>query len=151
MKQFKVYVSGKLDFFSNVHECKQFYANVGQACRALGMAPYVQHLAQVKNANPTKKFTDNLDQLRKSDILIAYMDEPCATVGMELGIAFENNIDIVLVYEEHVHKVPPTILGCTKVITHIRINNVDDAVLKIKAFLAGYKSMKEKQAQAVYS
>lgn len=100
----QVYISGPL---LHVGEDKKvLYEQIGRIVSELGFEPYIphQHTDPIQNAEYTPEDVYSIDktQVQRSCLLIAYVGVPSLGVGIEIEMAAEKNIPIILVYESTV-------------------------------------------------
>lgn len=103
-KQRKAYISGSLTGVDNstLLKLKRFYEDIADLCREFDINPYVPHLKSDPITHPDLSPSEVYEMDRKevlgSDIVIAYVGIPSFGVGIEIEIARENNIPVILIY-----------------------------------------------------
>lgn len=99
----RVYVSGALCGVSNLDELRAFYESIARVCREAHMVPYVPHLVTdpVRNADlsPREVYELDREQVANSDLVIACVGIPSFGVGMEVEIARQHGIPVILLSE----------------------------------------------------
>ena len=98
-----VYVSGPLTGQPNVDTLKAFYEKIGEICLHLGMQPYIphQHSDPIFHSELSPEYIYNLDRekVAKANLVVAYVGLPSTGVGLEIEIARQHNIPVILIYE----------------------------------------------------
>lgn len=135
----KVYVSGALTEVENPVVVKTFYEAIGSLCEEMGLQAYVPHLntdpIHNPDVTPRQVFEIDKHKVSTSDLIIAYINSPSVGVGMELAYAETNDIPIILLYERgrRVSRFPR---GIPTVVSEIRFNDYEDALVQLKSSLA---------------
>ena len=125
----KIYISGPLKVLSNREKFHRFYEFLADICRECGCEPYMPH----QKSDPVlhrdlpyrQVFQMDFENLLNSKKILAVIDEPSTGVGAEIGIALENDIDVIAVYH---HQSEPSrfILGLLEKSPHATIVQYND-------------------------
>jgi len=87
----KFYISGALQGSDNLRAAREAYELAGQAVQSAGAIAYVPHTKTDPVANVTidshSVFNTDLDEIKGSDGLIVFLNEPSLGVGAEIAIA----------------------------------------------------------------
>ena len=118
----KIYLSGALTGVPNIEELKRLYEAIAALCESLGHEVYVPHLHsdpdKHAHISARKVYLMDRNQVRESDLVLAYAGRPSFGVGQEIEIASEANIDIVL-FSEADKPVSRMQRGSPSVVCHI--------------------------------
>lgn len=138
----KIYVSGALTGTLNIEDLKKFYEDIGMLCVELGHEPYIPHLHSdpIKHTNLTPKevYTLDYEQVKLSDLVIAYIGMPSLGVGQEIEIANYEGVPIIVIYEDN-KRVSRMAKGNPAIVEELVFDNFDDALIKLRTFLLSYK------------
>jgi len=139
----KAYVSGVLTGGDEIQELKKFYERIADACTAAGIEAYVPHRVSdpVDNPDMTPEAVYDLDrqQVLDSNLLIAYIGLPSLGVGMEIEIAREKNIPVVVLMEKG-RRISRIARGNPAVIAEIHFTDFEDAVAQLTIWLKEWKA-----------
>ncbi len=134
----RAYVSGVLTGGAEIGSLKGFYERIAQVCAAHNIQAYVPHLASdpVKNPGMTPAEVYQLDrgEIIRADLLIAYVGTPSLGVGMEIEIACQQRVPVILLMEAGA-QVSRMARGCPGVAAEIRFANFDDALIQFSDWL----------------
>jgi hypothetical protein len=87
----KFYISGALQGSNDLASARRIYEMAGKAVRSAGAVAYVPHLKTDPELNDLldsySVFTADLDEIKCSDGLIVFLNEPSLGVGAEIAIA----------------------------------------------------------------
>jgi len=134
----KVYVSGALTGIEPISSVRDFYENIGNTCRKIGLSPYIPHINTDPIINsdvtPVEVFKIDKKEVITSDLVIAYIGYPSLGVGMEIAYAEVNNIPIILLYESSkiVSRFPR---GVPNLYSEIKFDNFEEALGKLSVTL----------------
>jgi hypothetical protein len=96
----KAYVSGALTGTGHPAVLRKLYEDIGQVCVRARIDAYIPHLISDPDKNPTLSPREiyELDRgkVAEADLVIAYAGTPSLGVGMEIEIACENNVPVLL-------------------------------------------------------
>lgn len=134
----RVYLSGALTGLEDPQALKSFYEALGAVCAQAGIQAYIPHLATDPLKFPHFSARDVYDldrsQVLASDLLIAYIGVPSLGVGMELEIAHQAGIPVLLLAESGV-PLSRMARGCPAVIAEILYSDQEEALQKLKDWL----------------
>jgi hypothetical protein len=136
-RMFDVYVAGELTRSANPDEQKKFYEDIAQICREAGLSVYLphQHTDPISHPHlsPEEVYRKDYDIVANAKIIIAYVGQPSLGVGIELEIAKNNNIDIILIFrkDEKVSRMARGIPG----VKAIQYESQKDALNQLKKAL----------------
>lgn len=133
----QIYISGAL----TNGDCKSFYESIGEAVRKSGFIPYIPHIQteaeKDPNGNPKEVYFEDIKQIEKSEVLIAYIGRPSLGVGQEIERANYRKIPIILVYHEE-DKVSRMPLGTPMVYKIIKYATEREALEMLEKTLKEY-------------
>lgn len=139
----KAYVSGVLTGGDEILELKKFYERIADACTVAGIEAYVPHRVSdpVDNPDMTPEAVYDLDrqQVLDSNLLIAYIGLPSLGVGMEIEIAREKNIPVVILMEKD-RRISRIARGNPAVIAEIHFKDFEDAIAQLTVWLKEWKA-----------
>jgi len=139
----KAYVSGVLTGGDEIVELKKFYERIADACTVAGIEAYVPHRVSDPIGNPdmTPEAVYDLDrrQVLGSNLLIAYIGLPSLGVGMEIEIARERNIPVVVLMEKD-RRISRIARGNPAVIAEIHFTDFKDAIAQLTNWLKEWKA-----------
>ncbi len=134
----KAYVSGPLTGIDNLESLKKFYVDIARVCAGEKIDAYVPHLFTdpVKNPAMTARDVYEIDREKvvSSDLVIAYVGAPSLGVGIEIEIACENNVPVLLLME-NAAQVSRMARGNPGVAAEIRFQDFDDALIQLSTWL----------------
>jgi nucleoside 2-deoxyribosyltransferase len=134
----KVYVSGALTGLSNPQDIKTFYENIANVCSRFEIEAYVPHLVSdpIKNPTMTAREVYELDrnQVANSNLIIVYAGVPSFGVGMEVEIACEYKVPVILLMEKSA-QVSRMVRGNPTVIAELRFDDFSNALEQLANWL----------------
>jgi len=135
----RIFFAGPLTDLKNPKKTKAFYVQLATVAKSCGYDyfwAFLNGTDPVKNpdVSPSDVYHRDIDELDKSDIMIAYMGEPSTGTGMEIEHAHQTNTPIVILYEKENH-VSRMLLGCPGIVKKIQFSSEDDACQQLKEFL----------------
>ena len=136
----KAYISGALTNVPDPDVTKALYEEIGNVCEEIGISAYIPHKHTDpdinKDVTPETVFMVDKQEVLTSDLIIAYVGIQSLGVGMELGLAFTNNIPVILLYESN-QRISRMILGIPENIkvADVVFDDSQDAVTKLKTTL----------------
>jgi len=134
----QVYLSGALTGLDRPDETRAFYEALAAVCVEAGIKVYIPHLATdpLKYPELSARQVYKLDrsQVRASDLVIAYAGFPSLGVGMELEIANQAGIPVLLLAESDA-PLSRMARGCPAVIGEIRFTTREDALDGLRNWL----------------
>jgi nucleoside 2-deoxyribosyltransferase len=146
----KVYISGALTEV-NVNDptsLKRFYESIAELCKTLGMKPYVPHLNSDPvvhpHLDPKQVYEMDKREIAGSDIVIAYVGFPSLGVGQEIEIARENEVPVILLYEQS-KRISRMARGNPAVIAQIAFADFEDGLRQLRSVLLSEGSRSAQQ------
>jgi hypothetical protein len=146
----RVYISGALTGLPRPEATKAFYEALADVCAGAGMTAYVPHLStdplRYPELSSQEVYALDRSQVLASDLVIAYTGFPSLGVGMELEIAHQASIPVLLLAEEGT-PLSRMARGCPAVIGEIFFNAQDEALERVRSWLRepGNLLLSEKQ------
>jgi len=123
----EVYVSGALTAVADGARARVFYELLAEIVTDCGMRPYLPHQATDPLAAPDRdpRTVYEIDRARvtRSDLVIAYAGAPSFGVGIEVEIAREHGIPVILVAERE-RTVSRILLGSPAVVDVVRFTEL---------------------------
>jgi len=99
----EVYVSGALTSVADVPRARLFYELIAEIAAACGLVPYLPHRATDPvihaDLDPRSVYAIDRAHIERSALVIAYAGTPSFGVGIEVEIARERAIPVILVAE----------------------------------------------------
>ena len=123
----EVYISGALTALADGARARVFYELLAEIVTDRGMRPYLPHQATDPLATPDldPRTVYEIDRARvtRSDLVIAYAGAPSFDVGIEVEIAREHGIPVILVAERE-RTVSRILLGSPAVVDVVRFTEL---------------------------
>lgn len=134
----KVYISGPLTAIPDLEGLKRFYESLADVCSGLGMEPYVPHTRSDpilnRDLSPAEVYRMDRDQVEAAGLVIAYVGAPSLGVGMELEIAHQCGIPVLLLVEAGA-AISRMARGSPAVVAELRFQDRDEALLQVAGWL----------------
>jgi hypothetical protein len=134
----RVYISGALTGLPSPEATKAFYEALAGVCAEAGITAYVPHLSTDPLKYPELSSQDvyalDRSQVLASDLVIAYTGFPSLGVGMELEIAHQARIPVLLLVEGGM-PLSRMARGCPAVIGEIFFDTQDVALERLRSWL----------------
>jgi nucleoside 2-deoxyribosyltransferase len=138
----QVYISGALTGLPDLEATKAFYESIASVCTELGIKAYVPHRVSdpAKNADltPAQVYRIDREQVRAADLVIAYVGFPSLGVGMELEIACQQGVPVVLLWEEG-SRISRMARGSPAVAEEIRFSSPAQALQALRDWLIQHR------------
>ncbi len=140
MKKIRVHISGPVSCLTKSERQKyyKFYEEIAKACRQKGWHSFLPHRvidpALYPELTPREVYETESRDIKKADIVIAYVGQPALGVGTELEIARANNAIAILLYEKDA-AVSKIALGNKAVVHEIVFTDFEEALQKLRAAL----------------
>jgi nucleoside 2-deoxyribosyltransferase len=136
----RIFFAGPLTDLKNPDETKAFYVQMAKTAETLGYDyfwAFLNGTDPVKNPDvpSTEVYRRDIDQLDKSDLMVAYMGEPSTGTGIEIEHAHVTNKPVVILYESDRH-VSRMLRGCPAIKKEIVFSSHTDAIEQLKAYLS---------------
>jgi len=139
----RIFFAGPLTDLENPEKTKAFYGQLAAVTKNMG---YDYFWAFLNGTDPIKNpdvsasdvYHRDIEELDKSDMMIAYMGEPSTGTGMEIEHAHQTNKPIVILYEQE-KRISRMLRGCPGIVKEIVFSSEDDALTQLKAFLSTLK------------
>jgi nucleoside 2-deoxyribosyltransferase len=98
-----IYIAGALTNVRN-QNIKKFYENIGATLEKMGHVCHVPHFhfdpIKYKEITPKDVYQGDYQMISQSDLVIAYVGQSSLGVGIEIEIAKNKKIDVILIYEK---------------------------------------------------
>jgi len=134
----RVYVSGPLTSKNNLAALKTFYERIGRLCERKGMEAYIPHDFTDPTLHPDIEpkvvYRQDVQQIAKSDLVIAYVGLPSHGVGAEIERAYHEKVDVIVLYERNA-RVSRFIRGCPAIVKEVVFSDFADALEKLDSVL----------------
>lgn len=135
----RIFFAGPLTELTHTEKTKLFYKQMAQVAQGNGFAHYWAFLHgtdPIKNHDviPSAVYQTDLNELGKSDLMIAYIGEPTTGTGQEIEYAREHNIPVYLMFEKGKH-ISRMVLGSPNVKGAIEFTNEVDALAQLDTLL----------------
>jgi hypothetical protein len=132
---FDVYISGELTRCENPDEQKKFYVDIAVVCKELGYSVYLPH----ENTDPIKHpdvtpqevYRKDYEIVSNAKYIIAYVGKPSLGVGIEIEIAKNSNVFIILIFHKD-DKISRMARGNPGVKRIIQYESKEDALNQIR-------------------
>jgi nucleoside 2-deoxyribosyltransferase len=139
----RIFFAGPLTNLTNPEETKQWYRDMADIATKNGYTWFWAFLSgtdPVENpdVDPYYIYKKDLDELGKSDIMIAYIGEPSTGTGQEIEYAKEHNIPVYLVYEKD-KPVSRMVIGNPAVRGVIEFTDYKDALTQLDTLLSSIR------------
>ncbi|OGG04341.1 hypothetical protein A2Z33_03495 [Candidatus Gottesmanbacteria bacterium RBG_16_52_11] len=139
----RIFFGGPLTDLAHPEETKRFYVRLSEIARQNGFDYYWAFLNgtdPIKNPDVPSDvvYETDLQELGKSDLMIAYVGEPTTGTGQEIEYAKEHDIPVYLLYESGKH-VTRMVLGSPNVLGTIEFTGIEDALGKLDILLREIK------------
>jgi hypothetical protein len=123
----EVYISGALTGIADGAQTRVFYELLGEVVSACGLRPYLPHRATdpvaAPDLDPRSVYEIDRARVARSALLIAYAGTPSFGVGIEVEIARERGIPVILVAERD-RTVSRILLGSPAVVDVVRFSDL---------------------------
>lgn len=140
MSKIRVHVSGAVSCLSKQERQRyyDFYEAIAKICRAKGWNSFLPHRVMdpklYPELTPREVYEIETRDIKKADIVIAYVGTPALGVGTEIEVARASDSIIILLYEKGA-AVSKIARGNSAVVHEIAFANFEDALQKIKSAL----------------
>jgi len=143
----RIFFGGPLTNLANPEKAKEFYVRMAQVARKNGVESFWAFLNgtdPVKNPEVPSNtvYTTDLEELEKSDVMIAYVGEPTTGTGQEIQYAKDHGIPVYLLYEKD-KQVSRMIFGSPNIKGSIAYASEDDALRQLDELIQGLKARLE--------
>jgi nucleoside 2-deoxyribosyltransferase len=139
----RIFFAGALTDLKDPEKTKAFYARMAGIAKEMGFDYFWAFLSgtdPIKNPDvaPGDVYHRDIEELDKSDMMVAYIGEPTTGTGIEIEHAHQTNKPIVILYEQGKH-MSRMLLGCPGIVQKIEFSSEDDALKQLKTFLSTLK------------
>ncbi|GAG71260.1 unnamed protein product [marine sediment metagenome] len=137
MKKTRVHIAGPVSCLSPAKKKKyfDFYEQIAKICQRQGWHTFLPHRIMDPDAYPEltarEVYEAEIRDIRRADIIIAYVGEPAIGVGTELEVARSQNSVAILLYEKGV-RVSKIVLGNPVVVHEIVFTDFADALRRLE-------------------
>ena len=123
----EVYISGALTAIADGARARVFYELLGEIVSGCGLRPYLPHQATdpvaASDLDPRSVYEIDRARVARSGLLIAYAGTPSFGVGIEVEIAREHAVPVILVAERD-RTVSRILLGSPAVVDVVRFTDL---------------------------
>jgi nucleoside 2-deoxyribosyltransferase len=135
----RIFFAGPLTELTHTEITKLFYKQMAQVAQTNGFTHYWAFLHgtdPIKNprVSPSAVYQTDLNELGKSDLMIAYIGTPSTGTGQEIEYAREHNIPVYLLFEKG-KQISRMVMGSPNVKGTIEFTSQEDALTKLDALL----------------
>lgn len=139
----RIFFGGPLTDLTDKEKTKAFYRQLAVVARDNGFDSYWAFLNGTDpelnpDVSPPEVFAKDLEELAKSDLMVAYLGEPSTGTGQEIEFARTKNIPVYLLYERTV-RMTRMVLGSPNVKGSIVFSDEADALRQFQQFLRTLK------------
>ncbi len=139
----RIFFGGPLTNLKNPSKAKEFYIHMAAIAKKNGVESFWAFLNgtdPVKNPEVPSNtvYTTDLEELEKSDVMIAYVGEPTTGTGQEIQYAKDHGIPVYLLYEKDRH-VSRMIFGSPNIKGSIAYSSQEDALRQLDELIQGLK------------
>lgn len=136
----RIFFGGPLTDLSDPEQTKRFYVKMSEVAIKNGFEyfwAFLNGTDPVKNPDVPADivYQTDLDELAKSDLMIAYLGEPTTGTGQEIEYARQHNIPLYLLYEKGKH-ITRMVLGSPNVKGTIEFSGIEDALGQLDMLLS---------------
>jgi nucleoside 2-deoxyribosyltransferase len=142
----KIFFAGPLTNLENPDKIKAFYIKLAELAKKLGHEPFWAFLSgtdPIKNPDVSadEVYRRDIEQIAKSDLMIAYVGESSIGTGEEIEYAKTVKVQVIILYEKG-DKITRMLTGNPAVKKEIVFENEDDALKQLEAYLLSLSSPK---------
>jgi len=135
----RIFFAGPLTELTHTDETKTFYKQMARVAETNGFTSYWAFLNgtdPLKNPGvpPNTVYTTDLNELGKSDLMIAYIGQPTTGTGQEIEYAREHNIPVYLLFEKY-KPVSRMVLGSPNIKGTLEFTSESDALSQLDTLL----------------
>ena len=139
----RIFFAGPLTELKNPEATKQFYVTLLTMAKNLGFEcfwAFLNGTDPIKNPDvlPADVYRRDIDQLEKSDIVIAYVGEASTGTGVEIEHAHHIGKPVILLHEQG-KRVSRMVRGCPSIKKEIVFSSHEDALDQLKLYLSSLK------------
>ncbi len=135
----RIFFAGPLTDLPNPDQTKALYKKLAAATNAHGIDHYWAFLHGTDpianpDVSPQEVYEKDTKELKKSNIMIAYVGAPSTGTGIEIEFAHTHNIPVYLLYEQG-KQISRMLRGCPAVKGEIVFKNEEDALRQLDKLL----------------
>lgn len=139
----RIFFAGPLTELKDPEKTKAFYVRMADVVKEMGFDYFWAFLSgtdPITNPDvpPGDVYHRDIEELDKSDMMVAYIGEPTTGTGIEIEHAHQTNKPIVILYEQG-KLISRMIRGCPGIVKEIVFSSEDDALTQLKTFLSTLK------------
>jgi len=139
----RIFFAGPLTDLKNPEKTKSFYMQLTEVAKQSGLDyfwAFLNGTDPIKNPDisPCDVYHRDIDELDKSDIMIAYMGEPSTGTGIEIEHAHVVGKPFVILYEQG-KRISRMLRGCPAVTKEIVYASEKDACDQLRSYLTSLK------------
>ncbi|MFC1721703.1 nucleoside 2-deoxyribosyltransferase [Patescibacteria group bacterium] len=137
MKKARVHIAGPISCLTREKRKRyfKFYEQIAKICQQQGWHTFLPHRIMDPEAYPEltarEVYEAEIRDIRRADIIIAYVGEPAVGVGTELEVARSQNSVAILLYEKGA-KVSKIARGNPAVVHEIVFKDFADALIQLE-------------------
>lgn len=142
------YISGAITKARNVRACLKLYEKLGELCERQNVTAFVPHVemgydldnpGQVKGADEI--YWRESEAVKKSDVLIAILDDPSTGAGAELQLAIDHDVSILALHHRdmRISRYIRGMLNAWEKGTIENYQNEDDLLARVSAWLSNIR------------
>jgi len=145
----RIFFGGPLTTMKDIEGTKQFYIRMAEIARNNGVESFWAFLNgtdPIKNPEVPSNtvYTTDLEELEKSDVMIAYVNEPTTGTGQEIQYAQDHGIPVYLMYKKE-NTISRMVVGSPNIKGSIAYSSEDDALTQLDSLLKALKIRFEAQ------
>ena len=138
----KIFFGGPLTNLENPDKVKAFYIKLADLAKKLGHEPFWAFLSgtdPIKNPDISAEevYRRDIEQIAKSDLMIAYVGEKSIGTGEEIEYAKTMNLPVIIMYEKG-DTISRMLKGNPAVKKEIAFETEDDALKQLEAYLSTF-------------
>lgn len=139
----RIFFAGPLTDLKNPEATKFFYQKLAENAENHGMDyfwAFMNGTDPILNPEitPPEVYRRDIEQLSRSDVMIAYVGEPSTGTGLEIEYAYNHNIPVFILYEKG-KKISRMLRGCPAIRGEIVFLGIADALTQFNKLLTDLK------------
>lgn len=139
----RIFFAGPLTDLKDPEKTKKFYGQLAETALLSGVKYYWAFLNgtdPILNPDvlPSEVYRIDMSELKKSDVMIAYVGEPSTGTALEIEFAYQHKIPVYILYEKG-KKISRMLRGCPAIQGEIIFTDTADALEKFGNLLQKLK------------
>lgn len=139
----KIFFSGPLTNLKDPGKTKAFYMKLDTVAARLGYDTFWAFRSgtdpiQNPDVTPKEVYLRDINELKTSNLMIAYVGEASTGTGVEIEYARQHSLPVVLLFEKN-RKVSRMARGCPSVVKEIQCTTEEDACAQMEQYLTDFK------------